>query len=88
MSPAALETCGTQVLPSTPNLVFPQLENAKALALQAVAEAVPCPPGPLQDYLAEEGQLRNQGTLRCVLSIIHEKLPVKRRTLSPISPRK
>lgn len=67
MSPAALDTCETQVLPSTPKLAIPQLDNAKALVLKAVADAVPCPPGPLQDYLAEEGQLRNQGTLRSLV---------------------
>jgi hypothetical protein len=79
MSPAALDTCETEVLPSTPNLTIVQLENAKALALQAVAEAVPCPPGPLQDYLAEEGQLRNQGTLRCVKYLLDKLLLAEQR---------
>jgi hypothetical protein len=77
MSPAALDTCETQVLPCTSNSDISQLENAKAFAVQAVAEAAPCPPGPLHDYLAEEGQLRNQGTLRCVLLNIHDFLLVE-----------
>lgn len=64
-------------LPASPTAVISQLEIAKALALQLVAEAVPCPPGPLQDYLAEEGQLRNQGTLRCVLFILYALLLVE-----------
>jgi len=77
MSPAALDTCETQVLHRTSNFSVSQVENTKALAPKVVAEAAPCPPGPLQDYLAEEGQLRNQGTLRHVLLYIHEFLLVE-----------
>ena len=62
--PAALQSCSTTVLATESTLAAPQYENGKAAAAPPMAESAACPPGPLQDYLAEEGKLRNQGTLR------------------------
>ena len=49
-----------------PPKILPEAPEIGGIVAMEASPSLPSPPGPLQDYLSEEGKMRQQGTLRCV----------------------